>query len=151
MLRQTCVLVLSLVAAAVAQESTYTGPMFNPSEAAHFDYSSLVIPTQTNLPAIQPTAEFSMATTIPGIILPTTPLSRSSTLASQASSRSSSQSAVSAASSSASRAASSTVSSASTSTTASAPAQQSTGAAVVNRVGVVGAVAGGLLAGLALA
>jgi predicted lipid-binding transport protein (Tim44 family) len=37
------------------------------------------------------------------------------------------------------------------STSTSAPAQQSTAAAVANRAGVVGAVAGGLLAGLALA
>ncbi|KAF1933214.1 uncharacterized protein M421DRAFT_415572 [Didymella exigua CBS 183.55] len=151
MLHETCVLVLGLVAAASALESTYTGPMFNPSEAPYFDYSSLVIPTQTTLPAIQPTAEFSMATTISGIILPTTPLSRSSTLVSQASSHSSSHSVSSTASVSSSVSSSASRNSAATSASTSAPAQQSTAAAVANRAGVVGVVAGGLLAGLVLA
>lgn len=137
--------------------SADTGPLFDPSQAPVFGSNGLVYPSETNFPAIQPTAEFSMATTISGIILPTTPLSPSSTLASRASSRSSSHSVSStasvssSASSSASRLASSTSSSAATSTSASAPAQQSTGAAVANRGGVVGAVAGGLLAGLVLA
>ncbi|KAF2627351.1 hypothetical protein BU25DRAFT_421783 [Macroventuria anomochaeta] len=151
MLCSTCMLVLGLAAAAFAQESSYTGPAFNPSEAPYFDYNSLVIPTQTTLPAIQPTDAFSMATTISGILLPTTPLSRSSAATSRSSSHSSSHSASSSASSSASRLASSTVSSAPTSASTSAAAQQSTAAAVANRAGVVGAVAGGLLAGLALA
>lgn len=130
-----------------------TGPVFNPSEAAYFDYNSLVIPTQTTLPAIQPTDAFSMATTISGIILPSTMLSRSSASASSASSAASqsASSASASASVSASRSASRTASVAASSAASSAPAQQSTAAAVANRAGVVGAVAGGLLAGLALA
>lgn len=167
MLHTTCMLALGLAAATFAQESgckTFhyksdrlltnvladTGPMFNPSEAPHFAYSSLVIPTQTNLPAIQPTDAFSMATTISGIILPTT-LSRSSTTTSHSLSHSSSHAASSSASSSASRTPSSTSGSAATSVSASAPAQQSSGAAVANRAGLVSAMAGGLLAGLVLA
>ncbi|KZM24732.1 hypothetical protein ST47_g4107 [Ascochyta rabiei] len=146
-------LVLGLAGAAVALESSYTGPLFNPSEAPYFAYSSLVIPIQTTLPAIQPTDAFSAATTISGIILPST-LSRSSaglSSASRASSSSSSSSHPTPTSSSASRSASSAVSSAAVSASASAPAQQSSAAAVANRAGVVGVVVGGLLAGLALA
>jgi hypothetical protein len=106
-----------------------------------------VIPTQTNLPAIEPTNAFSMATTISGIILPST-TARSSVEPSRSSSHSASSRESSA---SASHSASKSDSSAAASRTSSAPATQSTGAAVANRAGVVGAVAGGLLAGLALA
>ncbi|KAJ8108944.1 hypothetical protein OPT61_g7815 [Boeremia exigua] len=137
-------LMLGLATAAFAVESSYTGPMFNPSEAPYFAQTGLVIPTESNLPAIQPTDAFSAATTISGIILPST-LSQSS---SATPSHSSSHSVSSQASSSASRTASSAVSSVASS---SAPAQQSTAAAAANRIGVAGAVAGGLLAGLALA
>ncbi|KAJ4990151.1 hypothetical protein SVAN01_04432 [Stagonosporopsis vannaccii] len=149
MLRSTCLLVLGLASATCALESSYTGPMFNPSEAPYFAQTGLVVPTQTDLPAIQPTDAFSMATTISGIILPTT-LSRSSTASLPSSSQSSSHSSSSAASSSASRTASNTLSSAISSASSSAPAQQSTGAAVANRVGLMGTIGGALLAGLVL-
>ncbi|OSS46209.1 hypothetical protein B5807_08334 [Epicoccum nigrum] len=147
MLRSTCLLVLGLVAAAWAQESSYTGPTFDPSTEPYFASTGLVIPTQTNLPAIEPTNAFSMATTISGIILPST-TARSSVESSRSSSHSASSHESSA---SASHSASKSESSAAASRTSSAPATQSTGAAVANRAGVVGAVAGGLLAGLALA
>src|SRR5690242_14872171 len=100
--------------------------MFNPSEAPYFAPTGLVIPTQTDLPALQPTDAFSMATTISGIILPTT-LSRSSTASSLYSSHSSSHASSSSASSIASSTASSTAGSAASSASSSAPAQQSTG------------------------
>ena len=165
-----CTLVLCLAGAGFAQETSCesatrdgvvyrlrtdfvlldTGPLFNPSQAAHFDYSSLVFPSLSSLPAIQPSDAFSMATTISGIVLPTT-LSRSQAATSRSSSLWESPAAPSSASSSASRTASSIVSSAATSAAASVPAQQSTAAAVANRAGVVGVVAGGLLAGLAMA
>ncbi|KAF2126340.1 hypothetical protein P153DRAFT_359353 [Dothidotthia symphoricarpi CBS 119687] len=49
MARALLMLVLGLGAAVCAQNSktSDTGPMFNPSEAPFFDYSQLVVPTQT--------------------------------------------------------------------------------------------------------
>ncbi|KAF2997065.1 hypothetical protein E8E13_002077 [Curvularia kusanoi] len=163
MLRSTCMLVLSLAAAALAQESSYTGPPFDPSKEPYFAQTGLVIPTATDLPAIEPSNAFSMATTIPGIIIqtssrslpaiePSNQFSMATTISGiilpSTTPRSSSH-----ASSSRSSASGSTSSgsAAATSATSSAPATQSSGAAVANRVGFVGAVAGGLLAGLALA
>lgn len=133
------------------RHDTDTGPPFDPAEEAYFASTGLVIPTQTNLPAIAPTAAFSMATTISGVILPSSMIAASSSAAASSAAASS----VSKSAASASRAASATLSSVAPSSVApsaasSAPAQQSTGAAVGNRVGVVGVVVGGLVAGLAV-
>lgn len=122
-----------------------TGPLFDPSSAAHFAYNSLVIPAQTSLSlsAIHPTAQFSMATTIPGLVLPTTLLESSARASQSTSARESGAT-------SPSSTVAETATSSSSEAEASAPPQQSTGAAV--RHGwVVGVVAGGLLAGLVLA
>ncbi|KAH7377840.1 hypothetical protein BKA66DRAFT_151492 [Pyrenochaeta sp. MPI-SDFR-AT-0127] len=133
---------LGLVAAVCAQESSYTGPMFNPSDAPFFGPSSLVIPTLTdNVPTFTQTPTFIRSrTSSAGSVSHSTHISSTAShSASHSSSVSASASRTPTPSQSASR---------SSTASASAPAQ-STGAASANYPGVVGAIAGGVVAGLA--
>jgi hypothetical protein len=138
-----------------------TGPMFNPSEAPYFGPSGLVYPTETQEPLLPPTItdSFSVVTTMS---LPLATLSRSSTAARNSTFHSTSRSATSSARSSSTTASrTSLVTSSRTSlitsssqhssaTSASATPIESAGAAARYH-GVVGAVVGGLFAGLAMA
>jgi hypothetical protein len=146
-----------------------TGPMFNPSEAPFFGPSGLVYPTETQEPLLPPTITdyFSVVTTMS---LPLATLSRSSTAARNSTFHSASRSVTSSARSSSTTASrtslvtssrTSLVTSSRTSlvtsssqhssaTSASATPIESAGAAARYH-GVVGAVVGGLFAGLAMA
>ncbi|OAL46384.1 hypothetical protein IQ07DRAFT_647370 [Pyrenochaeta sp. DS3sAY3a] len=135
--------VLGLVAAVFAQESSYTGPLFNPSDAPFFGPSSLVIPTLSDqVPTFTQTPTFIRSRSSSAASASVTASRSSSHVSSSHISSSHSTSA------SASRSATPSVS---VSSSASAPAVSSTGAAVMNYPGVVGVIAGGLAAGLALA
>jgi hypothetical protein len=138
-----------------------TGPMFNPSEAPFFGPSGLVYPTETQEPLLPPTITdyFSVVTTMS---LPLATLSRSSTAVRNSTFHSASRSVTSSARSSSTTASrTSLVTSSRTSlvtsssqhssaTSASATPIESAGAAARYH-GVVGAVVGGLFAGLAMA
>ncbi|KAF1831923.1 hypothetical protein BDW02DRAFT_28675 [Decorospora gaudefroyi] len=140
--------ILGLVAAALAQESSYTGPMFNPSDAAFFGPSSVVFPTpisdapvySTGAPAITTSSKTCTESSMADSILSST-FSRNAT-ASQSSTQSSTLV-------SASRTASSALNSESASASVTG-LPESTGAAVANYPGVMGFFAGGLVAGLAM-
>jgi hypothetical protein len=134
-----------------------TGPLFNPSDAPFFDYSSIVFPTETQGILLPPTitGAFSVATTLS---LPLATLSRSSTTrnstshSTSRSANSTSRSTSLSTSTTASRTSLITSSAQrSSATSTSATAAQSTAAAASNYQGVVGVVVGGLFAGLAMA
>jgi hypothetical protein len=136
-----------------------TGPMFNPSEAPFFGPSGLVYPTETQEPLLPPTITdyFSVVTTMS---LPLATLSRSSTAARNSTFHSASHSVTSSVRSSSTTASRTSLvtstsqhpstTSATSATSASATPVESAGAAARYH-GVVGAVVGGLFAGLAIA
>ncbi|KAH7384066.1 hypothetical protein DE146DRAFT_214230 [Phaeosphaeria sp. MPI-PUGE-AT-0046c] len=165
------IVMLGMLGAAFAQ---YNGPAFNPDSAPHFGESGLVVPTQTDTvptlseavpttivtPTFTPpfvsrlsslfvsgTAPASGSATVTGSVSPSSlaSMSRNSTatmVSSSSVAQSSSASLSSSFSTSASRASSATSS-------ATAPAQ-STAAAIANVPTLVGAIAGGLFAGMAM-
>ncbi|OAK93895.1 hypothetical protein IQ06DRAFT_298862 [Phaeosphaeriaceae sp. SRC1lsM3a] len=168
------IVVLGMLGAAVAQ---YNGPAFNPDTAPHFGPVGLVDPAQTyTVPVAVPTLSDAVPTTIvtptfiasrissvfasasgSAIVSGSVTLSGSaspSTLASVSQSRNAtmvSSSSVAASSSASLSSSFSTSASRTSSATSSATAPaQSTGAAVANVPGMVGAIAGGLFAGLAM-
>ncbi|KAH7083561.1 hypothetical protein FB567DRAFT_87241 [Paraphoma chrysanthemicola] len=157
--------VLGMLGAALAQSSEYTGPMFDPGNAPFFGPSSLVIPTLSNaVPTTEITPTFirsRISSAASGVISSSGPLvtgsaSRNATISASATLSASNSSSVRLSSStslSSSLASSSLATSASrtssAASSASAPAQ-STGAAVANAPAAVGAIMGGVLAGLAM-
>ncbi|KAF1847227.1 uncharacterized protein K460DRAFT_363336 [Cucurbitaria berberidis CBS 394.84] len=144
---RTIFAVFWLVAAVYAQSSNFNGPLFDPSKAPFFGPSSLVFPTLTDaVPTFTQTPTSIRSRISSGASGSLSTQTRNSTSTYNSSSHSSS--AFTSSSTSASRTSSSSQSATrSSSSTASASA---TGAAVVNYPGVVGAIAGGLFAGLAL-
>jgi hypothetical protein len=126
--------------------------MFNPSEAPYFGYSSIIYPTETQEPLLPPTITdaFSVATTGS---LPLATLSRSSAARNSTSHSASHSVTTSSRSTSTTASHTSLVTSSSqrsSATSASPTAVESAGAASHHQ-GVLGAVVGGLFAGLALA
>ncbi|PSN65924.1 hypothetical protein BS50DRAFT_621707 [Corynespora cassiicola Philippines] len=150
MARGVLLLVLGLAAAAVtAQDATvtvgdevYTIPMFNPSSAQNFGPEPSV-PAATSLSSIVSSRRTTAS------------LSSSTSVSSSSSARSTSESTISSSSRSASSSAtptpSTTQSESETSSTQSAPAEQSTAAAPARYPEIMGVIAGGMFAGLALA
>ncbi|KAF2851359.1 hypothetical protein T440DRAFT_61521 [Plenodomus tracheiphilus IPT5] len=136
---RVALVVLSMVAAVIAQSTNAYGPLFDPSNAPFFGSNSLVypdVPTLTNgVPTFTQTPTFV----------------RSSTSSADTISRSTQVSSSTSGSSSASHTASSSsvIRTSSATASASTPAQ-STNAAAAKYPGVVGVIAGGLAAGMML-
>ncbi|KAF2025331.1 hypothetical protein EK21DRAFT_116885 [Setomelanomma holmii] len=152
--------VLGMLGAALAQSSAYTGPMFDPGNAPFFGASSLVIPTLSNaVPTTEVTPTFirsrvssAASAAISGSALLSGSATRNATVSASPTPSSNSTSSSVVLSSSVSRSSSLATSASRTSSatsSASAPAQ-STGAAIANVPGAVGAIVGGVFAGLAM-
>jgi len=133
---QLTFLVFRLVAVVSAQ--SYTGPMYNPSQAARFGFSNVIIPTLTmNVPNtdVTPTVVLSQSVSVQTPSLQLSSLASDSTAAASASAST--------------FVSSSRSSSPTTSTSAPAPPQNSN-AANLNYPGMMGTFVGGLVAGLAV-